>query len=344
MKLPLVLFATSVLDAASVLRHREALKNIGDDVTPSPLERFLKPVAQDVVAATTHKHEDETDKGSTALPSRNVGGKMLVTTAYWNIRSKQGDPKASDGVYRNCMHDVMTLNSPMCLYGDSSSLQEMQQARGVNANPVVESNELMLEQLNPCASRWQMLHDSEAKYTNANDVPSVELGCIWDGKLDLLQRSAEAHPEYLWHAWMDVCMGHGDIPFSHDAQPWPSKEMFLELPTDRITVSYSGQNACEQCRNGWGYCHCLAGTVFVVPGAMVEHAATNFSKKVNECLDAATLEDSHSGYVCLSDQVILTKLYLDNPDLFFISSSGYGAVATSYLSGGGSHSDMSTLM
>lgn len=259
---------------------------------------------------------------------------MLVTTAYWNIKSKRGNPEESDTVYRSCMANVMTLNTPLVIYGDDKALEEMQNARGAVAPPLVGATKLRIEQLSPCSDHNQMLladQTYQKKYTNDYDVPSVALGCIWVGKPGLLARSAQDHPGYAWYAWLDVCMGHGEIAFDHSNAPWPNQERLQQLPQNQITVSYSEENSCEDCRGHWRYCHCLAGTAFVVPGTMVEQFAGNFSRKVDECLAAFTGLET-GAFVCLSDQVIMTRMLLDNPDLFFVSSSGYGAVVTSYLS------------
>lgn len=331
MKILTIAAVAFVSSGISNLKQHDAITDAIRDRAPSSLERFLAPVgpAQDTDHMVDRAHLDDSGHGESTSEATPTS-KMLITTAYWNIQSKRGNREKSDGVYRQCMTDVMTLNSPMMIYGDASALKEMQGARELRSPSLVGSVELSLKDLAPCSARWQDLHDSEAKYTNDVDVPTVDLGCIWDGKVGLLERSARSNPDYLWHAWFDVCMGHGDVPFPHDNSPWPGLERLQKLPKDKITVSYSGQNECEQCRQGWNYCHCLAGTVFVVPTAMVQHAAANFSRKVNECLDNFATSESIGGYVCLSDQVIFTKLYLESPQLFFVSSSGYGAVATSF--------------
>jgi hypothetical protein len=283
----------------------------------------------------THTHTSLPPSNSTAISSHlnhgnHLHDRMMVTTAYWNVRSKRGGQEKSDAKYRRCMVDVMTLNTPMLIYGDSGGIAKMVQARGTHDPPLVGLVEVGLQDVGPCSMQWKELHTNEDKYTNEWDVPSVDLGCIWDAKLDLLRRSAEAHPEYTWHAWMDVCSrGRGGLP--HSSSAWPAAERFLELPTDKVTVSYSGEDKCEDCQIGWEYCHCLAGTVFVVPGIMVEQVAAKFSDKVNECLDFFAPTHDAQAFICLSDQVILTKLFLDSPDMFFVSSSGYGAVAWSYL-------------
>jgi len=255
---------------------------------------------------------------------------MLITTAYWKISSKRGQPDESDSVYRSCMAHVLTLNAPMVIYGDATSLEEMRIARGTVRPDFVEQVKLDVENLSPCAQHPEPWADRQ-KYTNHGDVPSVELGCIWDAKPSLLMASAHNHPNYDWYAWLDVCMGHGVIPFHHGEEPWPQQERLKTLPQEKIIVSLSNENACEPCKADWTYCHCLAGTAFLVPKSLVHVLASRFAKKVDECVHAFSDRDG-GAYVCLSDQVIMTKLYIDSPDMFAIGSSGYGAVATQQLS------------
>lgn len=272
------------------------------------------------------------DAASVVFGGSQDSNGLLVTTAYWKIRSKRGDPSQSDAVYSRCMVEVLRLNASMAIYGDAGALQEMRRARGsVAAPPLAGATELEVRELAPCSEHAAALDADPGKYTNDGDVPSVELGCIWDGKPSLLQRSAEAHPEFEWYAWLDVCMGHGAIPFPHGDESWPSPERLRELPRDKVTVSYSEEDRCEECREGWRYCHCLAGTAFVVPRALVTEVNERFARKVDACLQAFAGKDE-GAFVCLSDQVILTKMLLDDPSLFSVASSGYGAVATSVLS------------
>jgi len=278
--------------------------------------------------ATSHSFLRRAGRGS-GIENSEAAPSALVTTAYWNIRSKRGDSNQSDSVYRHCMKDVLSLQAPMVIYGSDESLQEMSRVRGAANPPLVGQVQLSIGDLPPCSTHPELSMHA-AKYTNRWDVPTVELGCIWDGKPSLLEKSSVDHPEYDWYAWLDVCMGHGEITFAHGDEHWPNPEKMKALPQDKIAVSLSNANSCESCRDGWKYCHCLAGTAFVVPRSLVTPLASNFSSKVDECL-AAFSETDEGAYACLSDQVILTKLFLDSPDLFYIGSSGYGSVATEEL-------------
>lgn len=273
-----------------------------------------------------------------AAETASQHGGLLVVTGYWRIdHSKRGGRSESDRVYLRCMDAVLGLNAPMVAYGDSESLAELRAARArvaPRSAPALREEPLGVEELEPCKHHQAALSADPDKFTNDGDVPSVDLGCIWDSKPTLLQRSMLAQPEFDWYAWLDVCMGHGAVPFPHGGGPWPSAARLQALQPDRITVSYSGAYGCVDCRQGWYYCHCLAGTAFVVPRHQVEALASNFSRKVDTCF--ASFENADDGaYVCLSDQVIMTKLLLDLPGAFLIASSGYGAVATTLLTESG---------
>lgn len=301
----------------------------------------LFPAVLERSAALLWRHDGSSSSGNATVRVLEDGANnghghhtdhpsVLVTTAYWKINSKRGPPEESDSVYSNCMANVLSLNVPMVVYGDATTLEEMRVARGTVSPGFVEEVKLEVEELSPC-SRHPELWTNRPRYTNHGDVPSVDLGCIWDAKPSLLMASGHNHPNYDWYAWLDVCMGHGVIPFHHGENPWPQQERLEALPQNKIAVSLSNENACESCRANWTYCHCLAGTAFLVPKGLVDSLASKFSDKVDECLHAFSDKDE-GAYVCLSDQVIMTKLYMDSPDMFAIGSSGYGAVATQQLS------------
>lgn len=318
--------ARRLLVVTSVLASPEAVPLLRRtaNVTRAPFGGALPPPLEPPPRPSPAHGEEDLLAGAPPAP------RLLVTTAYWKIRSKRGEPAESDALYSRCMGNVMSLQAPLVTYGDAYGLQEMHTARSAAGLSFLGEVQASISDLPPCASYRQDLWGHPDKYTNLGDVPSVSLGCLWDGKPGMLAQSARDHPEYDWYAWLDVCMGHGAIPFHHNNQPWPSPERLNGLPSDRISVSWSEEDDCESCREGWTYCHCLAGTAFVVPRSLVDQFSTRFSQTVRECLQAFS-EQEVGAYVCLSDQVILTKLYLQTPALFSVGSSGYGAVAVEQL-------------
>jgi len=127
------------------------------------------------------------------LGTLDAEGHLLVSTGYWQIgHSKRGDREQGRHVYERCMPPVMSLNAPMALYGDAAGLEAMRDARQNSGGPLsaAASKEVDVQQLGPCGEAPEALasRGGKAGVTNDGDVPSQELGCIWDGKprLDLL--------------------------------------------------------------------------------------------------------------------------------------------------------------
>lgn len=228
------------------------------------------------------------------------------------------------------MITTMTLNSSMVVYGDPYSLAVMQQGRGNATPPLLRAVNRSFKSLPPCATHPEVL-SSPAKYTHRSHVPSVELGCIWNSKASLMLLSSQKYPNFTWHAWLDVGM-HG-IPgnsysafHNHDGAPWPDKAGLSALPQDKIIVSYSssaGWKGCEKCRE-WKYCHCVAGTSFLVPFAGLQMFTRDFLRMFRTCL--AVKRDAGQ-FVCMSDQVIMTHMVLEKPGMFHFIGVGYGLVA-----------------
>jgi hypothetical protein len=87
--------------------------------------------------------------------------------------------------------------------------------------------------------------------------------------------------------------------------------------------------SCRTCDKSWSYCHCITGGAYLLHHTVVDKISTLFRAKTLECLDAVVSNrTSVQGYICLSDQVVLTRIYLDNPSLFHLEHSGWGAIAT----------------
>eukprot|EP00419_Tripos_fusus_P030088 CAMPEP_0172699506 /NCGR_PEP_ID=MMETSP1074-20121228/30225_1 /TAXON_ID=2916 /ORGANISM="Ceratium fusus, Strain PA161109" /LENGTH=850 /DNA_ID=CAMNT_0013520721 /DNA_START=72 /DNA_END=2624 /DNA_ORIENTATION=- len=253
--------------------------------------------------------------------------RALVTTAYWKIPSKQGSTKKSHQHYAQRLHMVMGLNASLSIYGDKQGLEALTSARDAQLPKMVSTTEVELEDLEPCASFRGILTSGRGSFTHPVHVPSRELGCVWLSKLHLLVQSATKHPEYAWHVWLDAGM-HTVCEFKPDRQnEWPSLLSLIRLPPDKMIVSQS-EHACDKCpvsRTEWPYCHCIAGTAFAVHRSMLPKLVPLFRSALQACLKA--VGEGPDGWHCMNDQVIMSKLIWEQPELFDNHRMGYGAVA-----------------
>jgi len=255
---------------------------------------------------------------------------VMAITGYWRLTMDDADVgrlRTGPGSYLHQMPAVMTLNTPMAIYGDAFGLENMRKARG-NSTPELQSaEEVHLTSLPPCSTHGQELRQNNLKYTDTKNAPSISLGCIWDGKMSLIARTADKHPGYKFYAWLDVGM-HAykyEVIKKHGGRPWPDAAKLATLPTDRVSVDRTFE--CAKCKRGdWdNFCHCIAATSILVPGSMVKEVSDLFYRLMEECFEQA--KGKTSAYTCISEQHILTQMHKEKPGLFNFVDKGYGSMA-----------------
>lgn len=235
------------------------------------------------------------------------------------------------------MAEVMGLNADIVINGDEDTIPLMKQARG-NAKNFVGVNHRSVETLPPCSwvEQGPELYKNSQRYTDINEVPSVELGCIWNGKFSMLMQSMKEHPDYDHYIWMDVGIhdpkAHVLLKHANKRDKlFPNPSTLERLPKDKMTVTHSyrthkGYTSCKECTE-WKYCHCVAGTAYSVPKSLLPQMDDLFSQYLRQCFEDTRGADT--SYTCMSDQVVLSRIARDHPDLFeFVDGPGYGAVAT----------------
>lgn len=220
----------------------------------------------------------------------------------------------------------MRLNSAMIMYGNNHSLPLMIEARGQREPALLGARTKEIEMLPPCSIK-PMLYENPTHYTNQMHVPSVELGCIWSGKLTLMMQSMRDYPDYHWYIWLDAGM-HDELSRrrleAHGVKPWPDISKLQQLPDGKMIAAYSERTDCTECA-GWDYCHCVSGMGYVVPGTLLPRMLELFSLYQAQCFQS--LESSGSAFPCMSDQVVFTRIAQDHPDLFHFAGTKnhYGA-------------------
>lgn len=256
---------------------------------------------------------------------------VLAVTGFWQVP----DVRKNDGALSSMSHElpvnlkpVMKLEVPFVTFGDGTGIMQMKSVRGGVKPDIVEAIDQDTMDLPPCATHREELfgEGQAAQFSDAKDamgtgamVPSVAMGCIWSGKFVMLSKAARRHKGYEYYAWLDVGVhaDRYDVVQRKDQGPWPNPAKLAQLPKDKISISRTG--SCSECElNNFTTCHCLSPTTIIVPGSMVGDVADTYFNKLAQCMRNTT----SPRYVCLSEQVILTHMMLENPDMFNVVGTG----------------------
>lgn len=258
---------------------------------------------------------------------------VLAVTGFWQVpevRKDYGELHSLSHELPVNLKPVMQLEVPFVTFGDGTGMQQMKSVRGDRKPAIVESIDQDTMDLPPCATHRDQIFDSgEMKlFTDAKDaagtgamVPSVAMGCIWSGKFVMMANAARRHKGYEFYAWLDVGVhaDRYDVVKRDLTGPWPHPDKLAQLPKDKISISRTG--SCSECElDNFTTCHCLSPTTIVVPGTMVQDLANTYFNKLDACMKATAATDRR--FVCLSEQVILTHMLLEKPELFNVVGTG----------------------
>lgn len=248
---------------------------------------------------------------------------MLTTTGYW----KFPDQMDVGGIIQNWnmelpwnLAKVMTLNTPMVVYGDRFGVEHMKIARGSQKPGLLWHEEVTYKDLPPCATHEMQIRKNESHYTNPVLVPSIMLGCIWSGKFELIRRSYNRFPDYAWYSWVDAGMhaAKWDVVKRDNHAQWPDKGKLAQLPPRKVSISRTGD--CDKCTKGqWNFCECVSPTAILVPAKLVLNVTDLFYKYLAECMTKTKAQPGlFPGYSCMNEQVVMTQMVLEKPNLFNI--------------------------
>lgn len=154
--------------------------------------------------------------------------------------------------------------------------------------------------------------------THPHHCPSAELNMIWNEKLFLMQRAATLNPfQSDWFMWVDagVCVYRATPP---PQSPFPSIQKLAGLPTNKLLFTSSDHPQFQPHKvSDSNYYHFISGTY-----AIHKDGIDTFVEMFRTYL-ASYVPRRRTLY---TDQVILTYMYKDHPELFHSIGHGYGTM------------------
>jgi hypothetical protein len=226
--------------------------------------------------------------------------KLTGVSGYWIVKNKHDDK------FIQWFHNSLKINCPYIFFGDKESLDIIKHYRGALPTYYIEYN-------------IDNFYTSQYKNRMAIDPrhsPSAELNMIWNEKVFLIKRALEINPfnsEYF--AWIDagICEYRNKLP---PTSPFPNINKLINLPTDKFIFTASVDTQFEPNKVGTYY-HYIAGTSYIMHKAIIN----TFVEIYNEYIDKHLNIDG-----IYTDQIILTYIMKDKPEMFHKIGNGYGMI------------------
>ena len=229
---------------------------------------------------------------------------MSMTTTcvscYYKINNKHGDK------YNEWFKNTLAINCPYVIFSNKEGIEIIKQYRSSYPTYYIE---LEIED-------FYTYKYKDKIQTDPIDCPSVELNLVWNEKIFMLQKAYLLNPfNSDWFKWIDA----GIYTYRTTYPPqsvFPNLDKLNKLPQDKFIYS-SSQPYNESLVTVGNYYHHISGTSYIIHKSIINLFVTIYKMYLDKLVDKNNI---------WTDQVILTHIYKDNPDVFFKFCDGYGEI------------------
>ena len=230
-----------------------------------------------------------------------INSALTCVTCYYPVKNKHGDN------YLNWFKNTLVINCPYVIFTEIQHIPMLKSFRGDLPTYFIELN---IENFHTYQYATRMI-------THPVHCPSVELNLIWNEKIFFMDRASELN--YFnseWFKWIDagICTFRDTAP---TAEPL-NVDKLHGLPKDKIIYSSSSDYREDYVKPKPNiYYHHISGT-YIIHRDIITSCSLIYKEYLNKLLVHQNI---------WTDQVILTHIYKDVPDLFYKWFDGYGEIA-----------------
>ena len=230
---------------------------------------------------------------------------LTCVSGYWKIKNKH-DNQFEDNWFKN----TLKINCPYVFFGNKESIELIKDYRG---NLPTYYIELEIEDFVSYKYKDKMI-------THDTHCPSVELNLIWNEKIFLINIAKQINPFLSeFFMWIDagICVYRNNPP---PCIAFPNLDKMNKLPKDKLVYSSTQIKEFNNSiftKGQYHLYHHVSGT-YMLHKDIIEKYATLYKEYLK-------LIDKNDIW---TDQVILTLMYRDNPDLFYKYCDGYGELCS----------------
>ena len=232
---------------------------------------------------------------------------LTCVSCYYQVRNKH------DVKYNNWFKNTLAINCPYVFFTNKDSIETIKSFRKDLPTYYIECD----------IEDFKTYNHKDKMITESTHCPSIELNLIWNEKIFMIQKAYELNPfNSDWFKWIDA----GICIYRNSEPPnclFPFNENKLNnLPKDKFIYSSSESeyynNDLVSITN---YYHHISGTSYILHKECINKFVLLYITYLDKLIDKNNI---------WTDQVVLTHIYKENPDIFFKLTDGYGEI-TRYL-------------
>lgn len=226
---------------------------------------------------------------------------LTCVSGYWNVKNKHDDK------YLKWFENTLNINCPYVFFSNKEGIELIKKYRKDYPTYYIELN---IEDFYTNKYKDKMIK-------NERHCPSIELNLIWNEKIFLMEKAYKLNIfKSDYYMWIDagVCIYRNIKPPN---RIYPNTNKLKELPKDKLI--FSSSNSIKFNKKKFLECdylnHFISGTSYILHKNIINDFVNIYIKYCDKLINKNSI---------YTDQVILTYIYKDNPDLFYQLSHGYG--------------------
>ena len=220
-------------------------------------------------------------------------------SAYFPVKNKHNNK------YLEWFKNTLIIECPYVFFTNKDTIDVIKQYRGD-----LPTHYIICE-----LSDFQTYRYKDRMITHPTHCPSIEVNLIWNEKLFMVKHASKLNPfNSEWFIWVDA----GINVFRTTPPPmrqFPNPALMNTLPKDKFIYSSSNPYSNKKVSRT-SYYHHISGT-YVLHKTIIDTVVETYRKYLEELIDKHNI---------WTDQVILTHIYKDHPDLFYKLCDGYGEI------------------
>ena len=227
---------------------------------------------------------------------------LTCVSGFWKIKNKHNNS------FEKWFQNSLKINCPYVFFGNKEAISILKKYRQELPTHYIELN---IEDFETYKYRKNMKIDND-------HCPSIELNLVWNEKIFMVQKACKINPfSSEFFCWVDagICVYRNNPPPSSS---FPCINILESLPKNKFIYSSSQTidfNPEKFKKGQYHLYHHVSGT-YLLHKSIIDKIVTLYTSYLS-------LIDKEDIW---TDQVILTRMFKDNQELFYRCCDGYGQI------------------